>query len=158
MTAEGAPIDQIIMANELALARAHIVFPFVIEVESRTPEWLIRLSTEAGVKAFEEKHRLEMPRTLRQFYKSARLISLLQAAWGVDVFLEGMDDDDPPGLMDWNSMPHIVIGYYPHGDSICAAEMIGERQLMFWEGVSVRQEQKVTLAEWVRGAAERLLR
>src|SRR3954463_365258 len=84
----GAEIEQIIIANELALARAHVAFPVVIDLERRTPEWLTRLSTEPGVREFEAKYGLEMPTALRQYYKSTRLISLLQAAWGVDVFLE----------------------------------------------------------------------
>ena len=38
-------MERIIIANELALARAHVAFPVVIELERRIPEWLIRLST-----------------------------------------------------------------------------------------------------------------
>jgi hypothetical protein len=100
----------------------------------------MRLSTEAGVREFEAKYGWEMPTALRHYYKSTRLISLLQAAWGVDVFLNDMDNDDPPGLSYWNRKPHVVIGYYLHGDTICGAELTGEHQYMYWEGFSEGQD------------------
>jgi hypothetical protein len=83
-------IEQVLIANELALARAHVAFPVVTELERRMPEWLVRLATEAGVRGFEARYGLAMPGALCQYYRSARLICLLQAAWGVDVFLEGI--------------------------------------------------------------------
>jgi hypothetical protein len=110
------------------------------------------------VSAFEAKYGLEMPNALRHYYRSTRLISLLQAAWGVDVFLEDMGNDDPPGLEYWDRKPHVVIGYYLHGDTICGAELTGGRQHMYWEGFSEGREPDVTLSEWVYGAASRLLR
>ena len=152
-------MEQIIAANELALARAHVAFPFVLELERRMPGWLVRLSTEAGVREFEARHGLEMPGALRQYYKSTRLISLLQAAWGVDVFLEDpfIVNDDPPGLEYWDGKPHVVIGYFPHGDTLCGAELGGARPYMYWEGFSEGREPDMTLSEWVCGAASRLL-
>jgi hypothetical protein len=51
----------------------------------------------------------------------------------------------------------MVIGYYPHGDTICGAELTGERQCMFWEGASAGRGPSITLPEWVLGAANRLL-
>jgi hypothetical protein len=98
-----------------------------------------------------------MPNALRQYYKSTRLISLLQAAWGVDVFLEDMDNNDPPGLEYWNMKPHVVIGYFLHCDTICGAELTGQHQYMYWEGFSEGREPDTTLSEWVCGAANRLL-
>lgn len=150
-------MERIIIANELALARAHVAFPVVIELERRIPEWLIRLSTEPGVRQFEAKYGVEMPNTLRHYYKSTRLICLLQAAWGVDVFLEDMNNDDPPGLEYWNTKPHVVIGYFPHGDTLCGVELTGDHQYMYWEGFSEGREPDTTLSEWVCGAASRLL-
>ena len=154
---EGSEIEKISIANELALARAHVAFPAVIELERRIPEWLIRLSTDAGVREFEAKHGLEMPSALRHYYKSTRLICLLQAAWSVDVFLEDMDNNDPPGLEYWNRKPHLVIGYYLPGDTTCGTELIGDHQYMYWEGFSERRELNITLSEWVCGAAHQLL-
>jgi hypothetical protein len=146
-----------IIASELALARAHVVFPQVLELERRVPEWLIRLSTEPGVSEFEAKYGVVMPEVLRRYYKSTRLISLLQAAWGVDVFLGDMDNDDLPGLKYWNMTAHVVIGYFPDGDTVCGAELDGEHQHMYWEGFSEGREPDITLSEWVCGAAKRLL-
>ena len=152
-------MEQIIVANELALARAHVAFPAVVELERRIPGWLTRLSTEPGVREFEAKYGIEMPDALRHYYRSTRLISLLQAAWGVDVFLEDpfIGNDDPPGLEYWNGKPHVVIGYYPHGDTLCGAELTGEHAYMYWEGFSEGREPDTTLSEWVCGAARRLL-
>jgi hypothetical protein len=141
----------------LALARAHVAFPAVIALERRLPEWLSRLSTESGVREFEAKHGLEMPDALRQYYRSTRLISLLQAAWGVDVFLENMDNDDPPGVAYWNRKPFVVVGYFPHADTLCGAELTGGHQYMYWEGFSEGRVPDTTLPEWVWGAASRLL-
>jgi hypothetical protein len=150
-------MDQMIIASKLALARAHVVFPQVLELERRIPGWLIRLSTEPGVSEFEAKYGVEMPDVLRRYYGSTRLISLLQAAWGVDVFLEGMENGDPPGLEHWNMRPHVVIGYFPDGDTVCGAELDGEHQYMYWEGFSEGREPDMTLSEWVWSAANRLL-
>jgi hypothetical protein len=49
-----------------------------------------------------------------------------------------MDNDDPPGLAYWNRKPHVVIGYYLYGDTLCGAELTGERQYMYWEGLRAR--------------------
>ena len=98
-----------------------------------------------------------MPDALRHYYRSTRLICLLQAAWGVDVFLEDSGSDDPPGLEYWDTKPHVVIGYYLHGDTLCGAELTGEHQHMYWEGFFAGREPDMTLSEWVCGAASRLL-
>jgi hypothetical protein len=156
---EDPTIEELITAaNELALARAHLVFPIVLEVERRIPKWMVQLSSEAGFTEFERKHGVDLPDVLRRYYHSPRLICLLQAAWDVDVFLENMDRVDPPEIRMWNGRPHVVIGYFPHSDTVCGAELLGQQQYMYWEGYSENRQPQYTLSEWVYGAASRLLK
>jgi hypothetical protein len=151
----GVLIDKVIAANQLALARAHIVFPRVLELEQCVPKWLLHLATEAGVTDFQDKHGLQLPTEVKQYYKSTRLICFLQEAWGVDVFLQDMrNKDDLPEIRNWCGMPHVVIGYFAHSDTECGAQLTGDRCCMYWEGVIDGHPQpSVTLAEWVHGAA-----
>jgi hypothetical protein len=116
------------------------------------------MSTPAGVADFECRHSVRLPDALRKYYQWLRLICLLQAAWDVDVFLEGLESPDPPEVRSWNGKLHLVIGYFPHGDSVCGAELIGNNQCMYWEGFSENRRPELTLADWVHGAAVRLLK
>ena len=156
LTSGEPQIDQIILANQLAIARAHIVFPRVLELERRVPEWLLRLATEAGVTDFQNKHGLALPAEVQQYYKSIRLICFLQEAWDVDVFLEDMQSHDLPEVRCLGGTPYVVIGYFAHSDTVCGTQLTGDHCYMYWEGIFGTQP-GVTLAEWVHGAAVRAL-
>jgi hypothetical protein len=158
MDNETVAIQRIRGANELALAQAHIRFPSVLALEQQAPEWLLRLSTPAGVADFERRHGFRLPDALREYYRSLRLISLLQAAWdicNIDVFLT--ECPNPPAVETWHDKPHVVIGEFPYCDTVCGAELTGSDQYMYWEGVWQDQQPVITLSDWLHGSAVRLL-
>jgi hypothetical protein len=118
------------------------------------------MSTPAGVADFERRHALRLPDALREYYRSLRLISLLQAAWeicAIDVFLTDLGDSDLPPIRTWRDKPYVVIGDLPYGGTLCGAEATGNDQYMYWEGVFGDRQPEITLADWLHGAAARLL-
>jgi hypothetical protein len=99
-----------------------------------------------------------LPDALREYYKSLRLINLLQAAWdtcNVDVFLT--ECPNPPDVETWHDKPHVVIGEFPYCDTVCGAELTGNDQYMYWEGHSENRLPSITLSDWVHESAVRLL-
>ena len=132
----------------------------MLALEQQAPEWLVRMGTAGGVADFERKHGHKLPDTLREYYRSLRLISLLQAAWdalNTDFFLSEVSDQDQPEIRTWRGKPHVVIGDFPYTGTACGAELTGEDQHMYWEGVFGPKQPFVTLPDWIHGLTLGLL-
>ena len=132
----------------------------MLALEQQAPEWLLRMATPAGVADFERRHGLQLPDSLQEYYRSLRLISLLQAAWDVlnmDVYFSDVPDEDRPEIRTWRGKPHVVIGDFPYGGTVCGAELTGGDQYMHWDGDFVGGQPSITLADWIDGLIVRLL-
>ncbi len=118
------------------------------------------MATPAGIADFEQRHGLRLPDTLQQYYRSLRLISLLQAAWDVlnmDVFLTDRPDQDQPEIWSWRGKPHVVIAEFPHSDTVCGAELTGDDLYMHWEGIFGNDQPFITFPDWIHSVTVRLL-
>jgi hypothetical protein len=132
----------------------------VLSLEQRVPEWLLRMATPSGVADFEQRHAIQLPGSLQEYYRSLRLISFLHAAWDVlniDVFLSDLPDQDQPEIRTWQGKPHVVIGEFPHSGTFCGTELTGDNQYMCWEGVFGKEQPVVTLSDWLQRLTESLL-
>ncbi len=132
----------------------------MLSLEQQAPKWLLRVATPGGVADFECRHGLQLPETLQEYYRSLRLISLLQAAWDVlnmDLFLADLPDEDQPHVRTWRGRPYVVIGEFPHTGTVCGAELTGDDQHMYWEGVFLDRQPSITLPDWIHGVTMRLL-
>lgn len=118
------------------------------------------MATPAGIETFERRHALRLPAVVQQYYRSPRLICLLQAAWSklnTDVFLEDLNDEALPPVRIWKGAPYLVIGQFPHSDTECGAELDGDDPYMYWEGVFNDLQPRVKFADWIYGLAKYLL-
>jgi hypothetical protein len=124
-------------AYDLAESRGYFRYPEVLALQDQVPNWFRALGTQVGLSEFENKHNLEVPRALREFYECHPLACFLAATIDGEVFLVDLArliGIDLPPVIDWLSEKHIVVAFHSHSGDVCAVQTGLDDPHLRWGG------------------------
>lgn len=130
-----------------------------MHAQGRKPDWLISLGTENGIASFQSENGIELPPEILEYYASVWASCFLYSYWEVDAFLEDLDNigEAFPPLVTWEGDRHVVVGYFVHGDCVCAVNVDSTPTINWGAFAKPFDYEPVRFSNWISGAIERQL-